>query len=88
MKFDWDSEKALSNLKKHRVSFEEAATAFADPFAFYSEDPMSSERTRVIAMSAASRLLFCVFVESDGDVFRIISARKVTKHERRRYEEG
>lgn len=44
-------------------------------------------RRHVIAVSALSRLLLCVFVERDGDVFRIISARKVTKHERRRYEE-
>jgi len=72
MRFDWDSDKAASNLKKHGVSFEEAVTAFADPFALYSADPNYLERTRVIAMSAQSRLLFCVFVERDGDVFRII----------------
>jgi uncharacterized DUF497 family protein len=61
---------------------------FADPFALYGVDPNYPERTRVIAMSARSRLLFCVFVEHDGDPIRIISARTVTKHERRRYEEG
>ena len=88
MRFDWDPDKTASNLKKHGISFEEAVTAFADPFALYSVDPNYPERTRVIAMSAQSRLLFCVFVERDGDVVRIIGARKVTKHERRRYEEG
>ncbi len=88
MRFDWDPEKAASNLKKHGVSFEEAASVFADPLALYSEDPSHPDRTRVIGASARRRVLFCVFVERDEDEFRIISARKVTPHERRRYEEG
>ncbi len=88
MRFDWDREKPASNLKKHGVSFEEAASVFADPLALYSEDPGHPERTRVIGTSAWRRILFCVFVERDEDEFRIISARKVTAHERRRYEEG
>ena len=88
MRFAWDLEKAASNLKKHGVSFEEAASVFADPLALYGEDPSHPKRTRVIGASALSRLLFCVFVERDEDEYRIISARKVTVHERRRYEEG
>jgi uncharacterized DUF497 family protein len=88
VRFDWDSEKAAANLKKHGVSFEEVVAVFADPLALYSEDPSHPERTRVIGASARPRLLFCVFVERDEDEFRIISARKATAHERRRYEEG
>jgi len=88
VRFDWDPEKAASNLKKHGVSFEEAASVFADPLALYSEDPSHPERTRVIGVSTGRRLLFCVFVDRDEDEFRIISARKATAHERRRYEEG
>ncbi|MGC4001174.1 MAG: BrnT family toxin [Anaeromyxobacter sp.] len=88
MRFDWDPEKAASNLMKHGVSFEEAASVFADPLALYGEDPDHPGRTRVIGASARRRLLFCVFVERDEHAFRIISARRVTAHERRRYEEG
>lgn len=88
MRFDWDPAKAASNLKKHGVSFPEAASVLADPLALYSGDPDHPERTRVIGVSARRRLLFCVFVERDEDGFRVISARKVTPHERRRYEEG
>lgn len=60
---------------------------FADPLGLYSEDPVHADRTRVIGASTRG-LLFCVFVERDEDEFRIISARKVTAHERRQYEEG
>jgi uncharacterized DUF497 family protein len=88
VRFGWDPEKAAANLRKHGVSFGEAASVFADPLALYSEDPNHPERTRVIGASARPRLLFCVFVERDEDDLRIISARKVTPHERRRYEEG
>ena len=84
----WDARKAASNLRKHRVSFEEALTVFADPLAIVVDDSLYAERAILIGQSQKERLLFTVFVELDTDLIRIISARRATSHERRRYEEG
>jgi uncharacterized DUF497 family protein len=86
--FTWDPKKAESNLRKHRVSFEEAMTVFDDEHALYSEDSLDSDRTIIIGFSLRFRLLFCVCLECEEDAFRIISAREATPHERRRYEKG
>ena len=88
MQFTWDPKKAESNLKKHGVSFNEAVTVFADPLALVIEDPLYGERAILIGQSERQRLLFTVFVELAEDWVRIISARRATSHERRRYEEG
>ena len=88
MQFTWDSKKAESNLKKHGVSFGEAVTVFADPLALIMEDALYGERAILIGQSKKQRLLFTVFVELAADSIRIISARRATSHERRRYEEG
>lgn len=88
MQFTWDPKKAESNLKKHGVSFNEAVTVFADPLALVIEDPLYRERAILIGQSERQRLLFTVFVELAEDWVRIISARRATSHERRRYEEG
>lgn len=88
MQFTWDPKKAESNLKKHGVSFNEAVTVFADPLALVIEDPLYRERAILIGQSERQRLLFTVFVELAEDSVRIISARRATSHERRRYEEG
>jgi uncharacterized DUF497 family protein len=88
VQFIWDPKKARSNLKKHRVSFKEAVTVFADPLALVVEDGLYGERTILIGQSERQRLLFTVFVELAEDSVRIISARRATSHERRRYEEG
>jgi uncharacterized protein len=88
VKFTWDAQKAASNAKKHGVSFAEAATVFADPLALVVDDPVHPERAILIGMSTRQRLLFVVFVELSGDTIRIISARRVTAHERKHYEEG
>lgn len=86
MKFTWDPKKAASNLSKHGVSFEEAATVFDDPRALPAEDDSRGEaRLTVIGFSAAARLLFVVVVERAADTIRIISARSATKPERKRY---
>jgi uncharacterized DUF497 family protein len=85
--FSWDERKAVSNLKKHGVSFEEASTVFADPLALAIEDALESERTLLLGMSNRQRLLLVVHVELDESRIRIISARRATSHERRRYEE-
>jgi uncharacterized protein len=85
--FEWDSDKALSNIVKHGVSFPEAATVFADPLAIYLEDLSGTGRTIVIGTSIRERLLFVVHVER-GARDRIISARPATRRERSLYETG
>jgi uncharacterized protein len=88
VRFTWDVAKASSNLKKHGVSFDEAASAFVDPLALVSEDVMHPERSALVGLSKKQRILVAVFVEHAEDSIRIISARRATSHERRRYEEG
>lgn len=73
---------------KHGVGFEEAATVFSDPLARVIEDERHPENARIIGESLAVRILLVVFIERDRDVVRLISARRATRHERRRYEEG
>ena len=90
MKFEWDGKKARRNLKKHKVSFEEAVTVFGDPLSLTIEDPLHSEdkeRFVIIGESNQQRLLVVVHTER-GDKIRIINARQATSHERRDYEES
>jgi uncharacterized DUF497 family protein len=86
--FVWDPRKAASNVQKHGVSFEEAVTVFADPLALIVQDEEHPERARLLGQSGQERILVTVFLEIDDEVTRIISARRATKHERRRYEDG
>ena len=89
MRFEWDDAKAAANLRKHRVSFEEAAEVFYDPYALDGRDAEHShdeERFFVIGYSAV-RMLYIVFVEQCDNVIRIISARLPTPAERKAYEE-
>ena len=88
MNFTWDPRKAASNRKKHGVSFEEAATVFGDPLALVIEDAVDPERMLLLGMSERQRLLLVVHVEPSEDTIRLISARRATSHERKRYEEG
>ncbi len=88
MNFTWDPSKAASNRKKHGVSFEEAATVFGDPLALAVEDAVEPERTLLLGMSERLRVLVVVHVELADGTIRLISARRATSHERRRYEEG
>ncbi|MGH8000900.1 MAG: BrnT family toxin [Brasilonema sp.] len=88
--FDWDKEKERANLKKHKVSFDEASTVFNDPFYFTIDDTLHSTgeyRFIVIGYSQTQQLLFVVYTER-GDNIRIISARPATSRERRIYEQG
>jgi uncharacterized DUF497 family protein len=90
LRFEWDDEKAAANLAKHSVSFDEAETIFADPFAGIAPDPNHStgeEREITVGMSAAGRLLLVSFTER-REIIRIISARGLTASERRLYEEA
>ena len=88
MRFAWDQAKADANARKHGVTFEEAATVFLDPLALIVEDPGHPENARIIGQSVSQRILLVVFVEPAEDGLRLISARRATRHERRRYEEG
>lgn len=86
---DWDPEKAESNLRKHGVSFEEVSTVFGDPLALLMKDPDHSfeeERYLLLGMSIRQRLLVVAFAERPP-LTRLISARRATRTERRRYEE-
>lgn len=86
--FEWDPQKAKSNIEKHRVAFEEATTVFQDSLSLTIDDPLHSideERLVLIGMSHKNRLLVVVHTER-GDNIRIIGARKATKKERKNYE--
>lgn len=88
MRFEWDSDKAESNLKKHGVSFEEAVTVFYDPLSATFDDPDHSRGERrlvTLGYSAQHRLLVVCHTEREGSI-RLISARRATKHERKRHE--
>lgn len=82
-----DDAKAKSNLSKHGVSFEEAVTAFGDPFAIDAPDLYVEGRFVLIGYSERSRLLFVVHAER-GRRIRIVSARRASPLQRRTYEEG
>ena len=88
--FDWDERKATSNLAKHKVSFMEAATVFFDSLAVtYRDDEHGSGESRFLTfgMSDQQRILVVSHVESSLGI-RIISARRVTREERKIYEES
>ncbi len=91
MRFVWDARKAAANARKHRVSFEEASTAFGDNLAITAADPDHSvmeERWITFGESAHGRLIAVSHTEQERDTIRIISARPATRAERKLYEEG
>ena len=91
MKFEWDSKKADENLRKHGVTFEEAASAFFDPNGVETPDATHSnheQRWVRVAMSVYARAVLVVHTERDAnaeEITRIISARKANKKERQVY---
>jgi uncharacterized DUF497 family protein len=90
MIFEWDTTKAAKNLSKHQVSFDEAETVFDDPLYIDFYDPDHSEaeeRYLIVGRSNQGKILIVSYTERE-DSIRIISARKVTKAERKVYEEG
>ena len=90
MEFEWDPAKAATNLRKHGVSFLDAASVFADPLAYTFADPDHSrgEARWITFGKAKGRLLLVVAHVERGYRVRIISAREATKHERKIYEQG
>ena len=89
LRFQWDEHKAAANAKKHGVSFEEAKSVFVDERAKLIDDPDHSEdedRFVLLGLSSALRLLLvCHCYRSEGNVIRLISARKATGTESKAY---
>ena len=86
--FEWDSKKASANLKDHGISFETASEVFLDPFVQVVDEEIvdDEDREAVVGMTVDWRLVYVIYVFRE-EVVRIISARLVTKVERKRYEE-
>jgi uncharacterized DUF497 family protein len=87
--FEWDPVKAEANIRKHGVTFDEASTVFGDPLNLLIADPdhsLDEERFLLLGMSNRRKLLVVAFAERPPRT-RLISARRATRHERRRYEE-
>lgn len=90
LSFEWDEGKAKANLKKHRVGFDEAITVFTDPFSMTIHDPDHSadeQRYIDIGSSDQGRVLIVVYTERGSNI-RLVSCRKATPLERKRYEQG
>jgi uncharacterized DUF497 family protein len=89
IRFEWDNNKNLTNIKKHKISFEEAKTVFFDENARVIPDPEhseSEERFIILGISSKLRLLIVVHTYRENDeIIRIISARKATKTESKYY---
>ncbi|MEW6598215.1 MAG: BrnT family toxin [Pseudomonadota bacterium] len=89
VEFEWDSDKADANVRKHGVSFELAANVFGDPNRLEEDDRFSEGEYRVVVIGLAdSRFLTVVYTdrsEGEREIIRIISARKSTTHEIRAY---
>lgn len=90
MRFEWDPRKAAANVRKHGVTFHEAATVFGDPLAITFDDPdhsESEERYLTFGLSLQGRLIVVSHTER-GNRTRIISARLMCREERVIYEQG
>jgi len=90
MQFEWDSEKAATNLSKHGISFDEAETVFDDSLYvdFYDPDHSDGEHRYIIIDQSRQGRLLMVSYRERNDAIRIISSREVTPAEREAYEEG
>ena len=88
MDFEWDESKRYSNLIKHQVDFADAAGVFYDDLAITVEDPdpLGEQRFITIGMDFELQVLVVVNLQRQGDIIRLILARKATRHERRQYE--
>jgi uncharacterized DUF497 family protein len=89
IRFEWDRNKSESNLRKHGIAFENACEVFFDPFLRIMDPEIRNDQIRevVVGMTMNWRLLYVIYTMLKDDIFRIISARPVTKHERKQYEE-
>jgi uncharacterized DUF497 family protein len=88
MAYQWDNDKAATNLSKHGIDFADAVSVFADDLAVtVSEEQFDEERFITIGIDALGRVLVVVYTWR-GNEIRLISARKATRSERKQYEEG
>jgi uncharacterized DUF497 family protein len=90
VRFEWNALKATANLRKHGISFDEAASVFFDSLSATGDDPdhsLEERRFVTFGMSASGRLLVVAHAQHD-DAIRIITARPATRAERKLYEEG
>ena len=91
-RYEWDSAKAESNLKKHGIAFEDAAQVFADPFAVAEQDRIENGEYRWQTLGTVDGCLLLLVAHTIRDdvegteIIRIISARRAVPRERRRYE--
>lgn len=88
--FEWNPEKAKVNLQKHQVDFEESKTIFDDPqFITFLDDEHSTDEERYTTIGLSNKNSPLIVAHTDcNDHIRIISARKVTKHEEKFYQEA
>lgn len=91
MEFEWDPDKAQSNLRKHRVSFEDAVRVFLDPNrieSFEVREAYGEDRWKTVGLVEPALLAVVYTVRGeDGDIIRVISARKADENERAHYRE-
>ncbi len=93
LEFEWDEAKANSNIKKHGIAFEAVKSVFFDEYAiqFYDDESSQLEEDRFLMLGTSNEanvLLVCHCERQEGQIIRIISARKATKSERNYYEGG
>ena len=90
MNYEWDSDKNLENIMKHKVSFEQAIIALEDPcrLFFYDEAHSQNEDRYIVFGDAEGRILFITIVWVDEDTIRIISARRANRNEMEAYDEN
>ena len=90
LKFEWDKRKAVLNIKKHGVSFENAATAFGDPLSVTIHDPKHSyDEDRFLLLGKTQDKKLVVVAHTDRkDTIRLINARPATRQERVDYEKS
>jgi uncharacterized DUF497 family protein len=88
VQFEWDHDKAEQNLRKHKVSFDEAKTVFDDPlFVIFADPDRSLNENRFIIVGESDRKRLLVVSYTERPPTRLISARKATRKERKKYEE-
>jgi uncharacterized DUF497 family protein len=89
MDFEWNVQKAKRNLVKHGIDFSDAIRIFLDPFRLEEVDErIDYQEERFKAIGQVEGMIFVVIYTLRGEKYRIISARKATRNERRRYEDG
>jgi uncharacterized DUF497 family protein len=93
VQFEWDETKAKSNARKHGVRFEDAMLVFADPYALVEQDRLEGGELRWQTLGLASGIVLLLVAhtvrnEPEGEIIRIISARKAVRKERKRYDQN